>query len=291
MHVWHGKQTYGRLPRVGEQWERILRDDNETVPANETIDERYVVPGLSRGLALLQLFTRERPEQKLTELAEGLGLTRSAAYRLVYTLEKEGFLARDTGTRRYRVTPRVLNLGFEYLYSRPLTSAAQPYLIRLSEQTRATAYLMVLDGWETVTLSRVLPVAPLITTLQIGRRIPAHLSASGRAMLSNFTPEALKPIYRRIAAECRNYPVPPSFDALLESLSEDRRRGYVLSPSIFEPSITSCAAAVLDGSGPIGALAAIAPHSFVEETGGEAAVSSLVLDATRSLSAQLGHRA
>jgi len=271
--------------------EHILRDETDIVPAEEVIDERYVVPGLSRGLALLQRFTRERPEQKLTELAEGLGLTRSAAYRLVYTLEKEGFLARDPGTRRYRVTPRVLNLGFEYLYSRPLTSAAQPYLNRLSEQTRATAYLMVLDDWESVTLARVLPVAPLITTLQIGRRTPAHLSASGRAMLSNFTPEALKPIYHRIVAECRNYPVPASFDALLESLSHDRERGYVLSPSIFETPITSCAAAVLDGSGPIGALAAIAPHSFVAECGGEAAVSGLVLEATRALSAQLGHRA
>lgn len=270
--------------------EAILSDVAVSARGANGIDERYVVPGLARGLAMLQLFSRERPEQKLTELAEGLGLTRSAAYRLVYTLETEGFLQRDPHSRRYRTTAKVLTLGFEYLYSQPLTNAAQPYLRRLSEQTRATTYLMVLDSWESVTLSRVVPVAPLITTLQIGRRTPAHLSASGRAMLSCLEPSALRPIYNRIVSECREWPVPASFDDLVASLAKDRARGYVLSQSIFEPPITSCAAPVFDGGGVAGALAAIAPHSFVDDTGGERLVSEFVLDATMALSTQLGHR-
>lgn len=259
-------------------------------PENE-IDARYMVPGLSRGLALLQLLTRERPEQKLTELAAGLGLTRSAAYRLVYTLEKDGFLHRDPNTRRYRLTAKVLMLGFEYLYARPLTDAAQPFLRQLSAQTLATAYLMVLDGWESVTLARVAPTAPLVSTLQIGVRIPAHASASGRIMLAHLDPAARRHLHERIVRECRDVPLPESFEALERGLEADRRRGYVLSRSIFESSITSCAAAVRDGGGGIaGAVALIAPHSFVEEAGGEERVSALVRDATSRLSVQLGFR-
>ncbi len=79
------------------------------------------MPGLSRGLALLQLFPRSKPAKTLAELAAGLGLSRSATYRLVYTLEADGFIARDAETRRYRLTSKTLDLGFEYLHAQPIT--------------------------------------------------------------------------------------------------------------------------------------------------------------------------
>ena len=114
--------------------------------AGETIDERYIVPGLSRGLALLQLFTRHQPEQKLTEIAAGLGLSRSATYRLVYTLENDGFLRRDPNTRRYRLTAKVLSLGFEFLFAQPLTDIAQPFLRQLVDTVLTSGLLRKIDA-------------------------------------------------------------------------------------------------------------------------------------------------
>src|SRR5262245_8682051 len=100
----------------------------------ETIDRRYLVPGLSRGLAALALFTRRDPALTLVEVAKGLGLSRSAAFRLIYTLEKDGFVARDEETRRFQLTSKVLSLGFEFLQSPAVTEVAQPYLRGLSDR-------------------------------------------------------------------------------------------------------------------------------------------------------------
>jgi IclR family pca regulon transcriptional regulator len=253
------------------------------------IDPRYVVPGLSRGLALLQLFTRQKPEQKLTEIAEGLGLSRSATYRLVYTLEMDGFLRRDSNTRRYRLTAKVLSLGFEFLYAQPLTDAAQPFLRGLSERTRATAYLVVVDGWEAVHLAKMAPSVALITNLQIGGRFPAHAIASGRMILAHMDDAELRAVYRRLKAERQSTPNPDSFEAFRADAEADRRRGYVLGRSLFEPAISACAAPVRDRQGKaVAALSVIAPHSFVDEMGGEAELSGIVMAVAQSFSAQLG---
>lgn len=112
----------------------------------DAVDPRYIVPGLSRGLALLALFTNRRPAQTLAELAAGLSLSRSAAYRLVYTLEKEDFIAREPEGRHYRLTSKVLSLGFEYLNARGIPEIAEPVLRALSDATAAAAYIATLDG-------------------------------------------------------------------------------------------------------------------------------------------------
>ena len=148
-------------------------------PNRDQIDSRYIVPGLSRGLALLQLFTRHKASKTLLELAEGLDISRSAAFRLTYTLEKDGFIERNAATRRFRPTSKVLTLGFEYFNSQSITELAQPHLRELSDATSASSHVVILDGWHAVYLARLAPPAVgLVSNLQVGSRQPAHLTAS-----------------------------------------------------------------------------------------------------------------
>lgn len=256
---------------------------------DEEVDARYIVPGLSRGLALLQLFSPQKPEQKLTEIAEGLRLSRSAAYRLVYTLEKDGFLSRDAGTRRYRLTAKVLSLGFEFLHAQPLADLALPFLRALSEQTRATAYLVVLDGWEAVHLAKVAPPVALITNLRIGGRYPAHMIMSGRMLLAHVDEARLRAIHKRLRKECRDTPPPEPFEAFRAQAAADRARGYALSRSWYESAVSACAAPIRDREGnAIAALAVIAPHAFVQDVGGEPKLSAIMRSVVAAFSAELG---
>lgn len=261
-----------------------------TKQAEDEIDERYMVPGLSRGLALLQLFTRERPAQSLAELAAGLGLTRSAAYRLVYTLEKERFLARDAATRRYRLTSKVLTLGFDYLHAQGIIEQAQPFLRALSDKTRAASYVIILDGWESVYLARIAPPAVgLVSNLQVGMRLPAHVTASGRILLAHLSENDLREVYRRLQRECKAVPPPASFAELKAQAEADRRRGYVYSASLFGPGSFSMACAVRDSSG--GAVAAVnvlGPQALFDQLGGETVLRGQVGDAIGALSERLG---
>lgn len=256
-----------------------------------TVDPRYVVPGLSRGLALLQLFTRDEPQRSLSDLAAGLGVSRSAAYRLVYTLENDGFLVRDAGTRRYHLTARVLSLGFEYLGSQAVVEIAHPALVALSERTRAAAHVAVLDGWHSVYLSRVAPAVALVTNLQVGMRLPAHVTASGRILIAQLDRSQLANLIEDLRRECRAAPPPRSLAALHSAAEADRKRGYVYHDSEFDRGVMSVAAPVRDrGGAVVAAITVVGPKALFDELGGERALGPLAIQAAQAISQRLGYR-
>ena len=146
---------------------------------------------LERGLAVLSSFTPERPELGISELARMLALTRSTTHRYVATLAALGYLHQDEDTRRYRLGPRVLDLGFAVLGSLELREIAAPHLRRLAETTGHTANLAVRDDTDAILIEPgprpPLPVSPLrvqpahrlaaAAVLQRHRQDPARLPA------------------------------------------------------------------------------------------------------------------
>ena len=205
-------------------------------------------------------------------------------------MEQDGFLVRDIQTRRYRLSAKVMSLGFEFLSAQPFTDAAQAYLGKVSDETRATAFLVVIDGWEVVHLARMAPSAALVMNLQIGARFPVHSVVSGRAILSYLDEANLQTIHASLRSQCKTVAV-PDFQTLREQARTDRARGYVLSRSLYEPSISACAAPIRDRTGAaVAAITVVAPHSFVDELGGEEALSRIVTGATNSFPSNLGFR-
>ena len=89
-------------------------------------------PGISlpleRGLAILSVFTPGRAARGVSELARELSLTRSTTHRYVATLARLGYLQQDNLTRKYRLGPRVLDLGFWMLGVADIREIAAPHL-------------------------------------------------------------------------------------------------------------------------------------------------------------------
>lgn len=261
-------------------------------PADDDhIDPRYIVPGLSRGLALLQLFPRSKPAKTLAELAAGLGLTRSATYRLVYTLEADGFIARDPETRRYRLTSKTLDLGFEYLHAQPITETAQPFLRALSDRTNAAAHIAILDGWHAVYLARALPNAGLVSNLQLGARLPAHTTSSGRIMLAYQDEERLREIFDAMRKEVRGAHAVPTAQDFNNQIAADRKRGYVFHHSTVDPGLVSLAFPIRDhDSRVVAAVTVIVPEKLSDAIGGERALRPMVYETADAISRKIGYR-
>lgn len=257
---------------------------------DSAFDKRYMVPGLSRGLALLQQFSRAKPHQKVPELAASLGLSRSATFRLVYTLEREGFLRRDQSGHLYSVTSKVLSLGFEYIFAQPLTEAAEDTLRELSNDTKAGAHLVMLDGWHCVYFARVVPPILLIANLQIGTRLPAHLTASGRVLLAYRDDAELRRTYKLLVRECVDQPVPKKVDDLLRTAAQDRAREYVHSRSRFDPSVSSIAYPIRDRAGQVvAAINVVGPDAIFKDDSHVERLRELVAKAAAKLSERLGY--
>jgi hypothetical protein len=114
---------------------------------------RDYVQSLARGLSVLRNVPGDRPSATLAEIAARSGLSRAAARRLVLTLEHLGYV--QAAGREYRLTPRVLELGYGFLGARDLTDLAQPWMEQLAHQVNESCSMAVLDGRDIVYVARV----------------------------------------------------------------------------------------------------------------------------------------
>jgi DNA-binding IclR family transcriptional regulator len=212
-------------------------------------EDRYLVPGLARGLAVLQAFGPERRRMTLSDMAAAIGVTRSAAFRLVYTLDRLGFLSHDARSRSYALGPQVLRLGYGWLSARDLPEIAAPVLEALRDRTGWSAHLGVLEERDVVYLVRAASRRGLASVVQVGTRLPAHATAMGRVLLAGLPEAALRALYAGAALERFGPQTATSLPQLLARLREDRAAGSVLHLGGFEAGIAAVAAPVHDVTG------------------------------------------
>jgi DNA-binding IclR family transcriptional regulator len=252
--------------------------------------EQYLVPGLVRGLELLQAFSHDNPTMRLSDLAVELGVSRSSAFRLAYTLESLGFLDRDSNGTTYRLTSKVLSLGFAYLGSFELIDVARPILEKLRDKTHLSAHLAVLEGDKIVHLIRLASKTAMTSNIAVGSRRPAHATPLGRALLMDSTLERLRSIFGAGPLEVFTDQTPTDIKELHGLLVDDTKRGFIVSRGSFMPSGSSVAAPVRGWEAEI--LAAInvsGPQESFDDGGVVKQIQKDVIAAAAEISASLGY--
>jgi len=221
---------------------------NDMDPLKENQD-KYIVPGLERGLLLLCEFSRQNRTLTAPELARRLSLPRSTIFRLLTTLETMGFVTRSGN--EYRLGMSVLRLGFEYLASLELTELGQPLLARLCDHLNYPSNLVVRDGRSIVYVAKVSPPSVFSSAVTVGTRLPAHATVLGRILLADLSLNALRELYPEERLEQFSPCTPKTVLELFDLVQADRLRGYVSGEGFFEPSISTVAAPVRDASGQV----------------------------------------
>src|SRR3954471_6501110 len=148
---------------------------------------------LERGLAILSAFRSGRPLLGVSDLSREVGLSRSTAHRYIATLAGLGYLQQDPPTRKYRLGPRVLDLGFSAINSMDLRELAAPHLQALSDETGHTVNMAVLDGADIVYIERCRTSQrgqrDIDLNLHIGSRLPAYCTSMGKVLLAHLDAE------------------------------------------------------------------------------------------------------
>ncbi|CAD5109189.1 IclR family transcriptional regulator [Zestomonas carbonaria] len=225
--------------------------------------DKYIVPGLERGLLLLCEFSRKNRTLSAPELARRLKLPRSTIFRLLTTLETMGFVNRNGN--EYRLGMAVLRLGFEYLASLELTELGQPLLNRLCDEIRYPCNLVVRDGRSIVYVAKVSPSTPLTSSVNVGTRLPAHATVLGRILLQDLSLGELRELYPEEHLEIFSPNTPKTALELFDLVQSDRQRGFVQGEGFFEASISTVAAPVRDHSGKVvAAMGATIPSAHID---------------------------
>jgi IclR family pca regulon transcriptional regulator len=231
-----------------------LADNIVDIPSTEaTMSEAdrapHFVRSLERGLAVIRAFDADRPELSLTEVARTCGLTRAAARRFLLTLADLGYVRADG--RAYRLTPRVLELGYSYLSSFSLAQLAQPHLEQLVDRTRESSSLCVLDGDDIVYVARVPARRIMTAAITVGTRFPAHVTSVGRVILAGLPGDELEVRLDRAELVPLTTRTIVTVDLLRAELERVRRQGFALVDQELEEGLRSIAAPVRDRGGEV----------------------------------------
>ncbi|MEV0741926.1 IclR family transcriptional regulator C-terminal domain-containing protein [Streptomyces sp. NPDC050549] len=202
----------------------------------------HFVRSFERGLAVIRSFDAEHPARTLSEVARACELTRAAARRLLLTLADLGYVQSDG--RLFRLTPRVLELGYSYLAGSTLPQIVVPHLEQLVARTGESASLCVLDGDDVVHVACLPARRILAATITVGTRHPARTTAVGRVLLAHLPADEL-------AAR-------PSTDVLRKELHRLRHEGYALGDEELEEGLRSVAVPVRDRDGAVVAGVSVA---------------------------------
>lgn len=244
------------------------------------------VPAATRTLRVLRFLAAQPAPVPLERIARSVGMPRSSAYHLLAAMAAEGFVVHLPEERRWGLGVAAFEVATGYARQEPLQRLARRPLAALVDETGESAHLAVMHGRDVLYVleERAPGRAPLVT--DVGVRLPAHLTASGRAILAALPASQVRALYPSAAHFVDRHgrgPATPS--ALRTLLSDTRQRGYAVEDGEVTPGLASVAVAVLDHNRhPVAAVAVTYPEDADDASDLPGAVAHTAAQLTRRIS-------
>ncbi|MGN6780073.1 MAG: IclR family transcriptional regulator [Marmoricola sp.] len=245
------------------------------------------VPAATRALRVLKFLATQPDPVPLDRIARAIDLPRSTAYHLINAMIEEGFVTHLSDDRCYGLGVAAFEVGSGYARQAPLQRLARRPLSQLVDRVGQSAHLAVPHGRDVLyVLEERSPGRPPLVT-DVGVRLPAHLTASGRAILAALPPAQVRALFPDRSAFVQRHDRGPTTPSALRALLADtRQRGHATEDGDVSPGFASVAAPVLDHNAqPVAAVAVTWP---TEETVETARVVRAVVATAATLTKRIG---
>jgi DNA-binding IclR family transcriptional regulator len=248
------------------------------------------VPAVAQALAILRYLARQALPVQAAAISRDLGLPRSTTYHLLDTLAADDFVVHLREERKFGLGVSAFELGSGYTRQAPLERMARVPLAALVDRTGQSAHLAVLHGREVLyVIEERAPGRPPLVS-EVGVRLPAQVTASGRAMLALLPRAQLRALFPDASSLVRRTEKGPrTMSELRGDLVAVRRRGYAVEDEEVTPGFASVAAAVTDhGARPVAGVAVTFDATEDEQT--RESIADEVLGTVRELNRRVGGR-
>ena len=221
--------------------------------------EPAVEGAVARALSVLEFLALAGEPVRLSTIALGLSMQKSTVHRILASLASCGYVEQVRETSCYTATLKLWELGASILHQHPVKRASAGFLQELHRSTGETVSLTILSGDDVLYLEKMLSPRAIRFNTHVGSRVPAALTAGGKAMLAHL-PDARARL-KRTASRIKG-PARFNIDVVMRELEEVRSRGYAISS--YSPGVTSVGAPLLSRSGnPEAAISVSAPTDRV----------------------------
>ena len=239
---------YAILPRDSDQHRQCSRrygsGPDGAISGGDADGQR--VPMVDHTIRVLEAFPNGDMELSLKETSFRAGVGRTSTLRILCTLAKFGYIHREPVTGRYRLGPKVIELGLRSLPARRIVHAARPYLQQLFKQVNETVSLAVLQDGALVYVESLESSHAFRMAADVGSRAPLHSTALGKSIAAFLPEDTLEALLERCAWTRFTPHTVTSRKQFLEVLNEVRNQGYSLDNEESEQGACCVATPILD---------------------------------------------
>ena len=257
-----------------------------TISLAPSENDKYVVAALDRSLELLEQLA-VTPDIGVSEIAKRTGSTKTQAFRLLYTLERRGYVIKDSSTRTYALSYRLLYLAEHVNVQTALIRTSRPYMHELALSTGENVHLIVRDELESVCIALEKSAQPVRLYAEVGRPGPLY-AGGGSTVLLAYAPREIE---EKVLSETlkaytpRTVTNPRQIQVLL---AEIRQRGYHLAEEDVDFGAYSVAAPIYNYNKLVVAALSIAgPLSRLNDETRQVHTQK-ILEVTKAISRELG---
>ena len=251
---------------------------------------RYHVPNLNRALSILEFMASHPKGCGVSEIARRLDLPKNSVFRIVSTLHYRGYLNRDSGGKHYRLSRKLLALGYSVISEQNLVEKSLKRMRLLRDQTEETVLLGTLGDGYGLVVEQVPSVQPVKFLIDIGHRFPLHSAAPGKAMLALLPEDELEHQVSQMSFTRFNDRTITSREKYLEELAEVRECGYAVDRGEELESLHCVAAAILNHRNyPLAAIWATGPSFRMTEQSFEK-IARFVTESASAISKKFGYQ-
>ncbi|MBW8833831.1 MAG: IclR family transcriptional regulator [Burkholderia sp.] len=228
--------------------------------------------------------TQQR-QLSLSEISASTGFDMSATQRFTYTLAALGYLFKDADSRKYELSPGLLDFTYHYLTSNDLVSRATPYLQQLGSETEEATNLTVLDDTDIVFVLRIVSRNVFNAHVITGSRLPAYCTAPGLAILATLPDGEIDDILSRTNLVAYTASTVYQPRKIKERIVQIRKQGYAHTEDEYFVSDISTAAAITNAHGRgIGAVNIAVARSRWQADRDEKRFADLVISTASAIS-------
>ncbi|MFB0977467.1 MAG: IclR family transcriptional regulator [Myxococcota bacterium] len=252
----------------------------------------YSIQTVSNALRVLEMFS-EQDEIGVSDLSRRLSLHKNNVFRLLATLEENGYIEQSARSERYRLGTGCLELGRSFARGNSLLRSARPILEELSRSLAETVHIASLRGGEVIHLDAEVPGQLITTASRVGLRLPAQNTAIGKVLLAGLDAQAREEFVSGLVEDHRMAGLTPNSitdpHKFVEHLSSVGLQGFAVDMEECEAGLRCVAAPVLnDGGKVVAAISVSGPTFRLSEDHLLGAVAPAVVDAAERLSRNLG---
>lgn len=216
---------------------------------------------VDRVVDILESFVRLGPELGVSDISRALGLKKATTHRLLASLRRRGIVAQDPQTRRYRLGMKLWELGQLATTGVDWLERLKPFLQELTDVTGETTHLAVLNDGQVLYVEKVESTRSLRMPSQVGRRLPAHCTGVGKALIAFLPEEVVRSLVARRGLPAFTPNTITDQVRLEAELATIRARGYSVDDEEIEEGLVCIGAPVRDHTSHVVAAVSIAGPS------------------------------